>query len=177
MYDYILKKKLEKIYRKETREKCFLNWKDIHTVLVLFDTSHINEVAPFIDQLKKAKKKVTVYAYQKKSDKQSYLAYGYHIVFGKEVSKWFDNPLQTIIEEQKNKTVDAVIDLTIHRNLPLEYLLASIPASLKAGLKKNDFPQYDLAITTVLTGEAENYQVRELSKQIVYYLDTIGAGD
>jgi len=43
-------------------------------------------------------------------------------------------------------------------------------------LKKNDFPQYDLAITTSLAGEAESYQVRELGRQIVYYLDRISAG-
>ena len=176
MYEYILKNKLERIYRKKTREKQFLNWKDINTVLVLFDTSNINEVKIFIDQLKHLKKKVTVYAYQKKSDTRNYLTTGYHIISEKEAGKWFNNPLHTIIQKQKEKPVDVVIDLTIHRNIHLEYLLASIPACIKTGLKKNDFPQYDLAITTLFTGEAESYQVQELGKQIVYYLDRIGTG-
>ena len=176
MYDYILKNKLKRIYRGKTREKQFLNWNDIHTVLVLFDTSHIDEVKRFIDQLKQIKKKVTAYAYQKKSDKQNYLTTGYHIILEKDAGKWFNNPLYTISEELKTKPVDAVIDLTLSRNLPLEYLLASIPACIKTGLKKTDYPQYDLAITTSLFGEAESYQIMELSKLIVYYLERIGAG-
>ena len=175
MYDYILKRKLERIYKNSTREKRFLNWKEIQTVLVLFDTSHIEEVTIFIQQLKQLKKKVTVYAYQKKSDKRNYLTTGYHIILEKEAAKWFNNPLHNIVNEQKEKPVDAVIDLTIYPNIPLEYILASIPACVKAGLKKTDAPQYDLALTTSLVGEAESCQVRELSKQIVYYLDRIGS--
>jgi hypothetical protein len=66
-----------------------------------------------------------------------------------------------------------VIDLTIRRNIPLEYLLAHSNACIKAGLKKNDFPQYDLSITALPEVETENLKVRELGKQIVYYLHTI----
>ena len=176
MYNYILKNKLEQIYRNQTREKQFLNWKDIHSVLVLFDTSHVDEVKIFIDELKQIKKEVVVYAYQRKKDERNHLISGYHIISEKQAGKWFNNPLHAIIKEQKEKMVDAIIDLTIHRNIPMEYLLASIPACIKAGLKKTDFPQYDLAITSVLLGEAENYQVTELSKQIVYYLERIEAG-
>ena len=176
MYESILKSKLKRIYKKTSREKYFLNWKDIHTILVLFETSHLGEVSVFINQLKKEGKKVTVCAYQKKNDKQDHSITGYHIISEKEVGKWFDNPLHTIAKELEMKTFDAVIDLTLVRNIPLEFLLAHTTASVKTGLKKTDFPQYDLAITTSLIGEAESYQVRELSKQIVYYLDKIGAG-
>ena len=176
MYDYILKYKLQRMYRKKSRERHFLNWKEIHTIAVLFDTSHFDEVSVFMNQLKKLGKKITVYAYQKKEDKRSYANTNYHVILEKEAGKWFDNPLHAIINELKKETVDAVIDLTLNPNIYLEYLLAHIPASVKTGLKKTDFPQYDLAITTSLAGEAESYQVRELGRQIVYYLDRISAG-
>ena len=176
MYEYILKNKLKRIYRNKSREKNFLNWKDIHTVLVLFDTSHFDEVTGFIDRLKKLGKKVTVCAYQKKDDKRNYSNTSHCIISEKEAGKWFGNPLPAIIQGLASGTVDAAIDLTLSRNIPLEYVLAHIPASVKTGLKKTDFPQYDLAITTLPIGEAESYQVRELSKQIVYYLDKIGTG-
>ena len=176
MYEYFLKNKLKKIYRKETREKCFLNWKDIHTVVVLFDTSHFEEGIIFVDQLKKEGKEVTVYAYQRKRDKRNYSSTGYHIISEKEIGKWFNNPFHANIKKLKKKTVDAVIDLTICQIIPMEYLLAHIPASVKTGQKKTESPQYDLAITTSYIGEAESYQVMELSRQIMYYLDRIGSG-
>ena len=176
MYSYILENKLKRMYKRKSRERHFLNWKDIHTILVLFDTSHFDEVAVFMKQLKKLGKKVTVYAYQKKEDQRNYSNTNYRIILEKEVGRWFGNPLRTIIHELQKETFDAVIDLTLNRNIYLEYLLAHIPASVKTGLKKTNSPQYDLAITTLFTGEAESYQVQELGKQIVYYLDRIGTG-
>ena len=176
MYEYILKNKLKRIYRRKSREKHFLNWKDIHRVLVMFDTSHFDEATTFIKQLKQSGKKVAVYAYQKKDDKRDYSTTGYHIISEKKIGTWFNNPLHAMAKGLKKETFDAVIDLTLSDNIPMEYLLAHIPASVKTGFKKADFPQYDLAITTLFVGEAENFQVRELSRQIVYYLDKICAG-
>ena len=176
MYEFILKNKLKRIYRKATRERHFLNWKDISTIMLLFDTSHWNEAIAFVNQLKKAGKKVTVCAYRKNDDKPYSSTTGYYIISEKEAGKWFGNPLHTIVKELKNETFDAAIDLTLSRNIPLEYLLAHTSASVKTGFKKTDFPQYDLAITTLPFGEAESYQVKELSTQIVYYLDQISAG-
>jgi len=176
MHKYILKSKLKKIYREKSSEKHFLNWKDIQTVLVLFDTSHFDEVAIFIKQLKNEGKKVTVYAYQKKDDKKTYLNTSYHIILEKEAGKWFNNPVYATANKLKEETFDAVIDLTLRRNISLEYLLACARASIKTGLKKNDFPQYDLAITASSIEEVESFKVRELGKQIVHYLDKIQAG-
>ena len=176
MYEYILKNKLNSIYRKQPREKRFLNWKNIHTVLIMFDTAHLDEVSVFIKQLKKNGKKVTVCAYQKNDDKQQCSTNSYYVISKKDAGKWFDNPLHSIAQELKKKTFDAVIDLTLNRNIPLEYLLAHTSASVKAGFKKTNFSPYDLAITSLPLGDAESYQIKELYKQIVYYLDQIGAG-
>ena len=173
MNKFILKRKLKKIYKKKLREKHFLNWKDIHTILVLFDTAHFDEATIFIDQLKKSGKKVSVYASQKKGDLRDYSNTNYRVLSEKEVSKWLNNPLHTIVKEMQKETFDLAIDLTLIRNLPLEYILANASVSITTGLKKIDFPQYDLAITTLFTGEAESYQIRELGKQIVFYLDKI----
>ena len=176
MYEYILKNKLKRIYRKKSREKHFLNWKDIHTILVLFDTSNLDEVTVFIDQLKKSGKKVTTYAYLKKENQPIASTTGNYIISEKEAGRLFNNPLRTIVKELKKETFDAVIDLSLSPNIFLEYLLAQTQASVKTGLKKTDSPQYDLAITTLLYGESDSYQIRELSKQIVYYLNKISAG-
>ncbi|GHV57098.1 hypothetical protein FACS1894182_05100 [Bacteroidia bacterium] len=173
MYESILKYKLKRYYRNHSREKNFLNLKDIHTILVLFDTAHFHETSVCIHQLKALGKEVTAYACRKRKDKQDYSGAGYHILSQKTTGKWFGNPVDTIAKELEQVTFDAVIDLTVHRNIPLEYLLAHTHASVKAGLKKNDFPQYDLSIIDLPKMETESLQVAELGKQILYYLDVI----
>ncbi|MDR0542997.1 MAG: hypothetical protein LBH19_12420 [Dysgonamonadaceae bacterium] len=171
MYDYILKRRLERYYQKNSREKRFLNLKDIHTVLVLFDTAGFREASMCINRLEGLGKKLTVYAYQKKKDRRDYSGTRYHIISQKAAGKWFGNPMYTIAEKLKEETFDAVIDLTVRRNIPLEYLLAYASAPVKTGLKKNNFPQYDLSIINL--PDAENIRVEELGRQILYYLDSI----
>jgi hypothetical protein len=173
MCEYIIKKKLKRYYTDYSREKCFLNLKDIRTALILFNTSDFEEVDTFINKLKKLGKKITVYAYKGKKDERDYSKTPYRIITAKETGNLFDNKMNEIVKELNKKKFDAVIDLTIRRTIPLEYLLAHSKASIKAGLKKNDFPQYDLSITTLPDAATENLKVRELGKQIVYYLHTI----
>jgi len=176
MQKYILRNKLKKIYKKKSGKNHFLNWKDIHAILVLFDTAYFEEAANFINQLINAGKKPTVYAYKRKNDKRDYSNLDYHILSEKEAKRWLGSPIYTIADKLKKERFDAVIDLTICQNISLEYLLACAHASIKTGLKKNDFPQYDLAITNLAIGEANRFRVSELGKQIVYYLNKIQAG-
>jgi predicted MPP superfamily phosphohydrolase len=175
MYKYILKKKLKKHYKNNEREKRFLNLKDIHSILILFDTANYEEANIFVQKLKKLKKAITVYAYQDKKDGYDYSRTSYRIVTAKEVDDLFDNKIREIAKELDGTKFDAVIDLTTQRNASLEYLLAYSNASIKTGLKKNDLPQYDLSITVLPDIEKDNLKVRELAKQIVYYLHTINA--
>jgi hypothetical protein len=150
-----------------------LNLKDIRTILVLFDTANYEEGDAFVKKLRKLSKKVTAYVYQRKSDTNNYSKTNYRIIPAKEVTNLFDNKMTEIVTELDQTTFDIVIDLTIHRNIPLEYVLAHTQASFKTGLKKNTFPQYDLSIITLPDVETENLKVRELAKQIVFYLHTI----
>ena len=175
MYDQILKGKLKKYYSHVDRERCFLNLKDIHTVLVLFDTAGYEEADAFVKKLKKLGKKTTVYAYKSKKDLNDYSKTSYRIITSKEAGNLFDNKMHEIVLELNQKQFDAVIDLTTFRNIPLEYLLAHTHASIKTGLKKNNFPQYDLSIISLPETESESAKVRELGKQIVYYLHSINA--
>jgi hypothetical protein len=175
MYEQIIKEKLKRYYKNHSREKCFLNLKDIQTVLILFNTSDFEESDAFVRKVKKLGKKVTVYAYKGKNDEQDYSKTLYRIITAKETGNLFDNKMNEIVNELDKKKFDAVIDLTIRRIIPLEYLLAHSNAYIKAGLKKNDFPQYDLSITSLPNAETEKLKVRELGKQIVYYLHTIHA--
>lgn len=172
MYKHLLKKKINDYYKHNQREKCFLNFKDIHSILVLFDTKEYEQADDLIEKLKKVNKQVTAYAYQNKNDGYDYSETPYRMVTEKEAGNLFDNKMDEIAEEVEGQTFDAVFDLTIDRNIPLEYLLARAKARVKAGLKKNDLPHYDLAILDPNEGKG-SLTVKELGKQIIYYLHTI----
>ena len=174
MYQSIIKRKIKKLYAQQQREKQFLNWKDIQTLLVVFDTADYVEADAFIKQLNK---QVTVYAYQRKKDKQEYLLSKYRIVTQEEATSFFHNRLDDIVKELHTQTFDAVFDLTIKPNLPLEYLVLQAQASIKLGFKKGDFPLYDLAITNLPNAEIDSRKVPELGKQMIHYLEIIHSAE
>ena len=175
MYKYLLKVKLDRFYKNYSREKRFLNLKDIQSILILFDTADYEAVDGIVDNLEKLGKKITVYAYKGKKDEYDYSETPYHIITAKSAGAFFDNKMSKIADELKEQQYHAVIDLTTKRNIPLEYLLAHANAFLKAGLKKNDYPQYDLSMTTLPEAETETPNVNELGNQIIHYLRTIQA--
>lgn len=175
MYKHILKKKIKDFYKKNLRKKQFLNLNSINNILLLFDTKDYEEVDDFIGKLEKINKKVTVYAFKGKDDQYDYSETPYRIITAKEAFDFFDNKMDEIVEELKDKTYDAVFDLTIKRNIPLEYLLAHSNAYIKVGLKKNDFPQYDLAFTDPQYNSKDIFTPKELGRQMIYYLHSIKA--
>ncbi|MCL1937511.1 MAG: hypothetical protein FWF52_03830 [Candidatus Azobacteroides sp.] len=174
MYKYILKRKIKKYVTHDFREKSYLNLKDIHSILVLFDTAAYGEADTFVEKLKKLGKQVTVYAYQNKKDKTHYSKTSYNIITGKEVESLFKNPMEKIAKELAEKKFDAVIDLNIQSILPMEYLLVRSQAPIKTGLRKADRPPlHDFSVINLPDKGEEGLNVRELAKQIIYYLHMI----
>ena len=172
MYKYLIRHQLQKHYKNNVRKKHFLNLKDIHSMLVLFDTRNVDEAAAFIKNMKELKKKVTVYAYQGSGDGNDHYRKGYNIITAKDTDDFFQKKLKDMVGELKKLSFDAVIDLSPQSNFSLEYILAYAPATMKVGLKKNDLPQYDLSLSLPnIEGDAP--VVRELATEIVHYLDTI----
>ncbi|MDH8701352.1 hypothetical protein M2138_000693 [Dysgonomonadaceae bacterium PH5-43] len=172
MYKHILKKKVKNLYKDIERRNNFLNLNDINSILVLFDTSDYDEADAFVEKLINISKTVTVYAFKGKSDTYDYSDTPYNIVTAKDAFDFFDNKMSEIGDRIEGKTYDAVFDLTLERNVPLEYLLARANAKVKVGLKKNDLPQYDVSI--VMPNKTEEVlTISELGKQIVFYLHSI----
>jgi hypothetical protein len=175
MNNLILKSRIKKLIKNNnSREKTFLNLRDIQTILVLFDTEDYEQADAFIEQLEQMGKTATIYAYKGKRDEYDYSETPYHIIDHKEISGWFDNKLEEIVETLKKDDYDALFDLTIRENFPLEFLLVNANATLKVGYKKNKSHLYDLTISSLpIEKDKENSGIRELGKQIIYYLTTI----
>jgi hypothetical protein len=174
MINLLLKRKIKEELKKNFRKKTFLNLKDIHTILILFDTENQGEVDVFIKHLKRAGKKVTAYGYKSKKDTVNYSGSSYKIIHYKKVSGWFNNQLNAIATEINRNHYHALFDLTIRENLALEFLYTQVDAPLKVGYKKNNWFSYDVSFSSLSTKEKhENAKVKELGKQIIHYLSTI----
>lgn len=178
MYNPFIKRKVKKLIEDETRRKEFKNLKDIHSILVLFDTNEYDEADAIIERLKSLGKKVNAMAYKDKKDEYDYSETPYYIVDSKTANDWFDNKLDELGEKIAQIPYDAVFDLSINQNPILEYLLANADSRFKIGLKKGNKSIYDLSISSLSVKDNNNLlKVRELGNQILYYLDSILSGE
>jgi hypothetical protein len=174
MVDLVLKRKIKKLLKTSSRQKQFLNMKEIHTILVLFDTVNYEEVDTFLKQMKRMGKKVIAYAYKSKKDENVYTEAPFRIINQHEVSGWFNFYPDQLAVEIAKKNYDALFDLTIRENVLLEFLHLNVNAQLTVGYKKNTWFPYDLSFSSLeVEDDRENLKIRELCKQILHYLSTI----
>ena len=174
IYNWILNRKIKKLIRNDSRQKSFLNLNEIHSILLLFDTADYAEADTFVKQLKKLKKDVTAYGFQNKNDISDHTKSLYNIIPAKEVSLWKRDKLYELGNTLNKERYDALINLSIHSILELEYLSANANASLKVGLKKVGYPVYDISISSSTDNENEhNLDVKGLGEQVLHYLNLI----
>jgi len=175
---YFLRRKINKILKGSKREKEFLNLKEIKSVLLLFDTKDYSDAGLFIKQLKKMGKKVKLCAYKDKRDGHNYSKILYNIVMDKDMNVWKSDSIKEIIGTLSLESYDLTIDLTLKENLLLQYILVSVNSSFKVGFSKTSLPVYDMVISFSPEMESNGIiTVRELSKQVIYYLETISSGN
>jgi hypothetical protein len=174
---YFLRRKIKKILDNSRREKEYRNLKEIKSVLLLFDTKDYSDAVLFIKQLKKMGKKVKIYAYVDKKDKNDYSKTFHHIVTEKDIDIWEGDSLKELVNSLNSGTLyDLAIDLTLKENVLLQYLLVSADSLLKVGFCKTNLPVYDIVISFASEKELnEIITIKELSKQLIHYLTTISS--
>ena len=174
MFEFLLKHKTKKILESQKREKVFLNWNKIQKILIVFNSKDYEEADAFIEYLEKKGRHIKVYAYKDKSDNYDYSETPYSIVTQKILKDWSGESLRVLVNNLKSEQYDLALDLSLQRNLILEYLFANANALLKAGYKKSDLPFYDLSITSLpIQDEKSSKYVTELARQVIYYLTTM----
>jgi hypothetical protein len=173
MYKFLLKRKIKKIIKHSERKKAYLNLQEIKSVLVLFDTENFDDASHFIQRLKKMDKKIKAFAYQSKKDTNNYSNIPYTIVTDKDMNNLKGDSLARIINGLENKTFDLVVDLTLKENLLLLYILVSADSPLKVGFYKHAFSVHDIVISFA---PGWMLTVKELGKQLIYYLSIISSG-
>jgi len=170
MYKFLLRRKIKKIIKHSEREKAYHNLKEIKSVLVLFDTENFDDASQFIQQLKKMGKKIKAFAYKDKKDTNNYSNISYTIVTDKDMKS---ESLALIVNSLSNDTFDLVVDLTLKENLMLLFVLVSANSSLKVGFYKHALSVHDIVISFA---PGMGLTVKELGKQLIYYLTIISSG-
>lgn len=176
---FILERRIKKILKKSKREKEYRNLKEIQSVLLCFDTKDYSDASIFIGQLKKMGKKVRIYAYQDKRDRNNYSKIIHDIVTEENMSIWKRDALKKLVRSlKKGEPYDLAIDLTPDVNVLLQYLLVSANARLKVGFCKTKLHVYDMVISFATENELnEIITARDLSRQLIHYLSTISSNN
>lgn len=173
MLNFLIKNKIGEVCAKRRERKVFRNLQEVQSILVIFETEGRKYADFFISNLKKSGKKVWGCECIPKRNKSDIAECSYQpMIIGKDTD-WMGVPSESIINTLKLNHYELIIDLSVRENFSLGYLLASLDASLKAGLKKNDFPLYDVSIVKT---QNLNLSPEKLGEVLLFYLRTIGSG-
>ncbi|MDR3338944.1 MAG: hypothetical protein LBT25_02410 [Candidatus Symbiothrix sp.] len=176
MYEFLLKRKIKRILNRSEREKAYHNLKEIKTVLVLFDTENFSDAEHFIRHLKRMGKKVQALAYKDKHDDKDYSKILFNILTPKDIKDFKCESITQIINSFETFSFDLIADLSLKENLLLQYALVSIKAPMKVGFYKAQLPIHDMIIYPPEELEdGENSFLKELGKQLIFYLTTISS--
>jgi hypothetical protein len=175
MYKFLLKRKIKKALNSLNREKAFLNLEEVKTVLILFDTVDYEETIHFVNQLRHMGKKVKMIAYKDKNDMGDYPKIN-KIVSIKEMKDWRGELLLPVIDFVEKEKLDLLIDFNFKKNLLLQYILAKVNSLFKVGFYRADFQLHDMIILYPADSDSSS-TVKELSRQLVFYLTTISSAE
>ncbi|GHT57024.1 hypothetical protein FACS18945_0240 [Bacteroidia bacterium] len=164
------------------QQKKFLNYADIQTVLVLFE-SNLNEKNPYVNQILKQLeadgKKVTLCGYVDKKMSEQPALPDFYMLDRSQIG-FFGEPKTAFVAPLLKKQFDVVLDLTLSDILPLHYIIMYANAPLKVGRKIENCDILDFMIDLKdgekpMTVGNEDYIAQRvyLLEQIIFYLKSI----
>lgn len=156
---------ISKIWRNKIRSKKFINWNDVKSVTIVYDSASL-------------KKETKDYINAKLNGRQCFFWTSVESVeLKKETVNTFmvspkdtnllNKPKEEVIKKFLSQNTDILIDLTLSENLPLKYLTAVSNSKCKCGLDKTEDDLLDFKI------KLNKGNVKDLFDQIIHYLEII----
>jgi hypothetical protein len=188
--NFLFKLRAQKYLSQNLREHRFVSYEKAKSVLLLFE-SEFNEKNPYIRkmiaQLQQDGKRVSAWGFIDKKEIMTSILPDFRILHHKQTD-FFSKPSISFINELDNQEFDLLIDLTINKQLPLQYIAVYAKASCKIGIHKSDLSIYDFVIDVEsLTNQSEISETEELIEnlvdnvylynQIIFYLKSIQTTD
>lgn len=154
---------------KKSRDKRFVNWNDVTSVVLLLDAEHINHAQLSKLFQKVSDKKVKIWCMIPKYDPRTGDSENVFF-FDKKSISFLEKPNNNIAGRFASESFDVLIDLTRAESLPLKFLATVSNAHCKCGMDKPFYDIYDLKMSM-----PSNSSEEQLLDQILFYLKTIGA--
>lgn len=176
------KRALARQLRTQKRERGYLSYDDITSVLILFESDYDerNEaVRHIMKQLAADGKKVEALGYVAKQQIESPTVLNFSIHGLKSIG-CFRKPKKAALDAIQQKRFDVLIDLSVRPTLELQYFLMMAKAPCKIGRYQTEYPLLDFMIQVSANkvvkrvhGESFDEEVMHLFEQILYYLKSI----
>jgi hypothetical protein len=179
---FLFAQKVKKLQATQEREKRFMSYPDIRTILILFESEFTEKnpiIRSLVRQLAADGKKVTTCGFINKKDTKSAILPDSRIIDLSQVSFWGE-PKNIVVGDLYGDEYDMVLDLTLSDILPLRYVLAYVNSPFKVGRKNMEFNLLDFMIdinaSFVEDEEDLNAPVIDenyLFSQVIFYLKNI----
>ncbi len=153
---------------KQPRDKRFINWNDVKSVVILLDAEHINHAKLSKLYQMVSDKKAKIWCMIPKYDPRTGDSEKVFFFDTKSIS-FLEKPNNIITGKFVSDSFDILIDLTRKESLPLKYLATISSAHCKCGLDRPFYDFYDLRMS--MQGNPTEEQLLE---QVLFYLKTIG---
>ncbi len=153
---------------KRVRDKRFMNWDDVESVVLLIDVEHINHTLfSNLYQRVADKKNAKIWCMIPKYDPRTGDSEKVFF-FDKKSVNLLEKPNNIITGKFLSQPFDILIDLTKKESLPLKYLAQVSSAHCKCGMDKPFYDFYDFKMSMPSNATAE-----QILDQILFYLRTI----
>lgn len=159
MFEAILRYKTKLLLKKNKRKKFFLNWSEIKNILIFFDTRNYEEADAFVKYLTSIGKKPVVYGLRHKKELKTYSTSIYNIITFGGIADWLKSEIKDLTASLKKERYDLVIDLSLHDNALLDYIILHTNSSLRVGYKKGELQLLDIRIS--ILPEKEEVRIPE----------------
>ena len=153
---------------KQPRDKRFINWNDVKSVVILLDAEHINHAKLSKLYQMVSDKKAKIWCMIPKYDPRTGDSEKVFFFDTKSIS-FLEKPNNIITGKFVSDSFDILIDLTRKESLPLKYLATISSAHCKCGLDRPFYDFYDLRMS--MQGNPTEEQLLE---QVLFCLKTIG---
>ena len=175
--------RLRKKMNNDKHQVKYMSYDDSHSFLLLYNDDSIAKESTMnmiVDKLKADGKEYTIVGYMDQVP-QGYKPQPNAYMFDKSVVSFMGEPKQEVLQDVLNKSYDVAIDLTIHCNFALLYVLLWSKSSIRCGLQSDFDPMLDFMIEfpdspDQLNGakfDTDDEKVMYLFDQIQFYLKAI----
>lgn len=180
--NFIFNRRVKKLKESQERVKKFMNYNDIHTILLLYKSKSKEnnpKIETLIKELTQDGKKVTSCGFVKKKNATSPVLKDSRILSYSQIA-YLGKPKNMAVADLLDQEYDMVLDLTLSKILPLRYILFYAKSPFKVGrrIEDKDLLDFMISLNSSVFSESEEsseIQIDEhyLYNQIIFYLKSI----